>query len=509
LSYILETKNISKEFPGVKALNNINLKIKRNELHAIVGENGAGKSTLVKILCGIYPYGTYEGQIFFEGKLKKFFSTKDSEKEGISVVHQELSLFEELSVAENLFVDFKQVKKYYINWNYLYLESIKWLKKIGLDHINPLMKVKNLGIGEKQLLEIAKTLIQKPKILILDEPTSSLSTKETEILFSIIRELKKQGLSFIYISHKLEEIFELADTVSIFRDGILIETNDISSYDQDKIIRLMVGRVLNQMYPKRKVKPREEIIFEAKNFNVYNKEGKKIVHNANLKLKKGEILGIFGLVGSGRTELVNSIYGSYKGKYEGEVFLKGKKIKIKTPEDSLNNGISLLTEERKIFGIIPSLSVRENVSLLYLRKIDKKYYVDKFKELKLVKEKMEELKVKAANPEVKITTLSGGNQQKALLARTIMVYPEIIIIDEPTRGIDVGAKSEIYELMNELTEKNVSIIMVSSELPEIIGVSDRILVMHEGKIVVEFDNSKKDVTQEEIMNYAAGVLINE
>ncbi|WP_217671649.1 sugar ABC transporter ATP-binding protein [Marinitoga sp. 1135] len=504
---ILETKNISKEFPGVKALNNINLKVKKNELHAIVGENGAGKSTLVKILCGIYPYGTYSGNIFLEGKLKKFYSTKDSEKEGISVVHQELSLFEELSIAENLFIDFENTKPYYINWNFLYLESIKWLKKVGLMHITPTTKVKELGVGEKQLLEIAKTLIQKPKILILDEPTSSLSAKETEILFNIIKELKSQGLSFIYISHKLEEIFELADTVSVFRDGNLIETNNIENYNKNKIVKLMVGRSLKKLYPERRITPEKTVVFRAENFNTYNKFGKKVVDNVSFFLNKSEILGIFGLVGAGRTELVNSIYGSYRGRYTGNVYLKNNKLKIKTPEDSLKNGISLLTEERKIYGIIPTLSVRENISLLYLQKTKNKYYVDKFKELKLVKEKIEELKIKTSSTEVKITTLSGGNQQKVLLARNIMIYPEIIIIDEPTRGIDIGAKYEIYELMNDLTEKGISIIMVSSELPEILGISDRILVMHEGKLVAEFDNSKKNVTQEEVMNYATGVLV--
>ncbi|KAF2956775.1 ATP-binding cassette domain-containing protein [Marinitoga sp. 38H-ov] len=503
MNYILETKNISKEFPGVKALNNINLKIKKNELHAIVGENGAGKSTLVKILCGIYPYGTYNGELYLEGKLKKFYSTKDSEKEGISVVHQELSLFDELSVTENLFIDFNNINKNYINWNYLNLEAKKWLKKVGLSHIEPIIKVKELGAGEKQLLEIAKTLVQNPKILILDEPTSSLSRKETEILFNIIRELKQQGLSFIYISHKLEEIFELADTISVFRDGNLINTDIKENYNEDKIIKLMVGRDIKYMYPIRKIKPEEKIIFEVKSFNVYNKLGKKIVNNISFYLRKSEILGIFGLVGAGRSELVNSIYGSYKGKYNGEIFLEDRKLNIKTPEDSLKNGISLLTEERKTYGIIPNLTVRENISLLYLRN---KLYVDKYKELQLVKEKIEKLKVKTSSSESKITTLSGGNQQKALLARNIMIYPKIIIIDEPTRGIDIGAKSEIYELMNEITADGLSIIMVSSELPEILGISDRILVMHEGNLVAEFDNTKKDITQEEIMNYAVGVF---
>jgi len=504
LSFILEVKNISKEFPGVKALDNINLRIKQNEVHAIVGENGAGKSTFIKILCGVYPFGTYDGEIYLEGEKKKFFSPKDAEEEGISVVHQELSLFEEMTVSENIFIDFNLVNKAFINWDFLNKQALKWLKTVGLEHINPTTKVKDLGVGEKQLLEIAKALIQNPKILILDEPTSSLSVKETEVLFNIIKELKNKGLTFIYISHKLEEVFKLADTISVFRDGHLIETNNKEAYERKKVINLMVGREISQMYPKRLVKPKDNVVFEAKNFNVYNKFGRKVVDNASINLRENEILGLFGLIGAGRSELVNSIYGSYKGKYVGEVYFKGEKIKINSPIDCIKHGIALLTEERKLYGTIPTMSVKDNISLLYLNQRKNKFFVDKYEELKEVSKLVEQLKIKTSNLEESITTLSGGNQQKVLLARNIMVLPEIIIIDEPTRGIDVGAKAEIYSLMNKLTQEGISFIMVSSELPEIIGISDRILVMHEGKITAEFDNINKNISQEEIMHYATG-----
>ena len=504
MSFILEVKNISKEFPGVKALDNINLKIKQNEVHAIVGENGAGKSTFIKILCGVYPFGTYNGEIYLEGEKKKFFSPKDAEEEGISVVHQELSLFEEMTVSENIFIDFNLVNKAFINWDFLNKQALKWLKTVGLEHINPTTKVKDLGVGEKQLLEIAKALIQNPKILILDEPTSSLSVKETEVLFNIIKELKNKGLTFIYISHKLEEVFKLADTISVFRDGHLIETNNKEAYERKKVINLMVGREISQMYPKRLVKPKDNVVFEAKNFNVYNKFGRKVVDNVSINLRENEILGLFGLIGAGRSELVNSIYGSYKGKYVGEVYFKGEKIKINSPIDCIKHGIALLTEERKLYGTIPTMSVKDNISLLYLNQRKNKFFVDKYEELKEVSKLVEQLKIKTSNLEESITTLSGGNQQKVLLARNIMVLPEIIIIDEPTRGIDVGAKAEIYSLMNKLTQEGISFIMVSSELPEIIGISDRILVMHEGKITAEFDNINKNISQEEIMHYATG-----
>lgn len=504
MSFILEVKNISKEFPGVKALDNINLRIKQNEVHAIVGENGAGKSTFIKILCGVYPFGTYNGEIYLEGEKKKFFSPKDAEEEGISVVHQELSLFEEMTVSENIFIDFNLVNKAFINWDFLNKQALKWLKTVGLEHINPTTKVKDLGVGEKQLLEIAKALIQNPKILILDEPTSSLSVKETEVLFNIIKELKNKGLTFIYISHKLEEVFKLADTISVFRDGHLIETNNKEAYERKKVINLMVGREISQMYPKRLVKPKDNVVFEAKNFNVYNKFGRKVVDNVSINLRENEILGLFGLIGAGRSELVNSIYGSYKGKYVGEVYFKGEKIKINSPIDCIKHGIALLTEERKLYGTIPTMSVKDNISLLYLNQRKNKFFVDKYEELKEVSKLVEQLKIKTSNLEESITTLSGGNQQKVLLARNIMVLPEIIIIDEPTRGIDVGAKAEIYSLMNKLTQEGISFIMVSSELPEIIGISDRILVMHEGKITAEFDNINKNISQEEIMHYATG-----
>lgn len=505
MNNILETKKIIKDFPGVRALNNVSVDIRENEIHAICGENGAGKSTLINILSGVHPYGTYSGKILMNGDEMKFHSIKDAENSGIAVIHQELTLFEELNITENIFMNHQRTKGISINWDYMNKETAKWLEKLKLNYVKPTVVVKNLGVGKQQLIEIAKALMKKSKILILDEPTASLTEQETEILFDIIKELKKEGVTCIYISHKLDEVFEIADRITVLRDGESIDTKKIGEINEAEIVKMMVGREINQMYPKRTNKPGKEIL-RIENFDVYDVDipDKKSVDNANFELRKGEILGISGLMGAGRTELVSSIYGGYSGKWKGKVFFKGEEIRIKKPSEALKKGFAFLSEDRKGEGLISTMDVKENVTIAFLKKFVDIIGINQNKLISSVNKVVDDLDIKTPSLKANITTLSGGNQQKVLLGRNLLFNPKILIMDEPTRGIDVGAKHEIYVLMNELTKSGISIIMVSSELPEILGMSDRIIILKEGNIVKEFDNENKSITQEDVMIYAAG-----
>ncbi|AZR72186.1 D-xylose ABC transporter ATP-binding protein [Anoxybacter fermentans] len=505
MNYILETKNITKDFPGVRALDRVSIKIKENEIHALCGENGAGKSTLIKILSGVYPYGTYEGQIFLKSKEQRFNSIKDAEKQGIAVIHQELTLFEELTVVENIFMGHEIENKGIIDWNTMYAETNKWLKKLKMDDVKPSTKIGTLGVGKQQLIEIIKALIKKSNILILDEPTASLTDSEVEILFEILKELRQEGVTCIYISHKLDEVFEIADSITVLRDGKSVGSDKVANLTEREVIKMMVGREINQMYPQKKSKAGEPIL-EIKNFNVYDPyvSNKLIIEDVNFYLRKGEILGIYGLVGAGRTELVTSIYGAFLGEKKGKIYLNNEEIEINSPRDALQKGIALVSEDRKRFGLIHTMDVKENSSIACLKKFKDYLSINKNREIFTVKKFVKELKIKTASLETNVFNLSGGNQQKVVLAKNLMTEPKVLILDEPTRGIDVGAKHEIYNLMQELAEKGVSIIMVSSELPEIIGMSDRILVLCQGRITGEFDNREKKVTQEDIMIYATG-----
>ncbi|KGG80533.1 D-ribose transporter ATP-binding protein [Caloranaerobacter azorensis H53214] len=502
--YILEMRGITKEFPGVKALDNVNFKVKRGEVHALCGENGAGKSTLMKILSGVYPYGTYKGDIVLKGEVQKFYGIKDSERKKIAIVYQELALVLQMTVAENIYLANEPLKfgGTTIDDDKLNYMAKELLNRLGID-INPVTKVGALGVGKQQLVEIAKALSKDVEVLILDEPTAALTETEVETLFRIIKELKKKGITFIIITHKLEEIFQIADTVTILRDGQTISTHSIEELDEDTIIKGMVGRELTERYPKVSHKG-EEVILEVKNFTVYdpNMPYRKLVDNVSFKVKKGEILGISGLVGAGRTELVMGIFGAYDKLVEGEIFLDGKKIEIKSPSDAIRYGLALVTEDRKGNGLILDQSIMMNTTLAALDKVMTKGILDENKEILYSKKYVEELKVKTPSLEQKVGNLSGGNQQKVVLAKWLMTNPRVLFLDEPTRGIDVGAKYEIYNIMNKLVENGVAVVMISSELPEILGMSDRILVMHEGKIKGELEN--KNVTQEEIMYYATG-----
>jgi len=499
---IIEAQNITKIFPGVTALKNVSIKVKRNEIHALCGENGAGKSTLVNVLSGFHTFGNYQGKIILNGKEKKFRSIKDSENSGISVIHQELSLFPELNVTENIFIDRQIKNNRLLNWYAMYSETNKWLKKLKMIDVKPKTKVKSLGIGKQQLLEICKALIKNAKILIMDEPTSALSDSEIELLFDILRNLKEEGMTCIYISHKIDELLKIADSISVLRDGQHIKTEKKDNLDKNKIIKMMVGREIKQMYPKRKP-PDNEVILKIENFNVYNRD-KKIISDVNFELKKGEILSITGLMGSGRTELVSSIFGSFQGKFEGNIYFNNKKIDIKSPKDALDSGFAFITEDRRNQGIIPSLNVGENITISKLIKYNKKMLIDNKAELIDMENAIKKLNIKTPSIMTEITKLSGGNQQKVLVARNLLVDPKIFIVDEPTRGIDVQAKHEIYILLNDLTKEGISIIMVSSELNEVAGMSDRVIVINKGKIAAILNNSKKDILQEQIMKHAIG-----
>ena len=500
--YILEMKNITKEFPGVKALDNVTFSVRKGEIHALCGENGAGKSTLMKILGGVYPYGTYKGDIYINNQVMKFQNVRQSEDSGISIIYQELALVKELDVGENVFLGKLPGQSGIVDWDKLYYETSKLLKELGMD-INPHVKIKDLGIGQQQLVEVAKALSKDAKILVLDEPSAALTESEVKTLMGILRELKKRGVTCIYISHKLGEVFEIADRITILRDGKSIGTYDIKDINEDRVISLMVGRELTERFPREKHIP-GEVVMEVKGLNVYDPDGTDslVIKDVSFKIRKGEILGIAGLMGAGRTELVTSIFGGYPGKKTGEIFINGKKAEINRPSDAIKNGLGLVSEDRKRFGLILEQSVATNTTLASIEKICDWGVINSNKEYLNATQFVKELRIKTPSLGTKVNNLSGGNQQKVVLAKWLMTKPKILFLDEPTRGIDVGAKFEIYNIMNELVRQGVAIVMVSSELPEILGMSDRILVMCEGAIRGEFDY--REATQEKIMYYATG-----
>jgi D-xylose transport system ATP-binding protein len=501
--FILEMKGIIKDFSGVKALNNVSFQVKRGEMHALCGENGAGKSTLMKVLSGVYPHGTYEGEIVFNGEKLMIRNIADAEQAGIAIIHQELALFKELPIYENIFIGNELHSNGFINIPAMLSKTQDLLKEMKL-HVSPYTLVKDLGTGQQQLVEIAKAVSKNAKLLILDEPTASLSEGEVETLMEILGKLKAKGVTCIYISHKLDEVFRLADTVTTIRDGRSIGSELTRNLTKDDIVRMMVGREIADLYPKEVHGTNQEIL-SVKNYTVYdvNEPDKKLVDNVSFSLQSGEVLGFSGLVGAGRTELVSAIYGFHSGKRSGEVYLKGKKILINHPNDALQQGIAMVPEDRKRHGIIEPMSVMQNMTLAnidnYRLQLDG---IDNCKELTDANNYMAKLKIKAPGLDAFITNLSGGNQQKVVLAKFLLRKLKVLILDEPTRGIDVGAKYEIYNLINQLTAEGIAIIMISSDLPELLGMSDRIIVMNEGRINGEFRNNNID--QEQIMHCAVG-----
>ncbi|QIZ67910.1 xylose ABC transporter ATP-binding protein [Geobacillus thermoleovorans] len=499
--YILEMKGITKEFPGVRALDNVTFSVRKGEIHALCGENGAGKSTLMKVLSGVYPYGTYDGKIYIEGKEVRFRNIKESQEAGIAIIYQELAVVEEMTVAENLFLGHELMRGKYIDWNRLYFEAQKWLEKIGLD-IDPETKVRNLTVGKQQLIEIAKALSKNAKIIILDEPTAALTDSDVAILKNILCDLRSQGVTCIYISHKLNEVMELADTVTVLRDGQTISTDRIDLLTEEKIIAKMVGRELNELYP---YEPRNigKEVLKVDHYSVVDEQtGREVIHDVSFSLKAGEILGISGLMGSGRTELFTSLFGAYHGKKKGTVWIDGKQVDIRRPAEAIQYGMAYVSEDRKKYGLVLEMDIIKNSTLVALKKVTKWNVIDHALEVKQAEEITKRMKLKAPTLEAKVSQLSGGNQQKVVLSKWLLNSPKILILDEPTRGIDVGAKYEIYKIINELASQGVGIVLISSELPEVMGMSDRILVMSEGRITGEFQ--RHEATQEKIMTCATG-----
>jgi D-xylose transport system ATP-binding protein len=506
MGVILETRNITKDFPGVRALDGVSFALDEGQIHALCGENGAGKSTFINVVSGYFPSFSYSGQILIRGQKKSFSTIGEAEQAGIAVIHQELNLFPELSAAENIFMGHEIARGGVLDWNEIYSQTGDWIRKLKLDAVEPTTKVKTLGIGKQQLIEIARVLrLPHMKMLILDEPTASLTESETELLLDILRQLRSEGIACIYISHKIDEVMRIADRVTVLRDGKSVGGGGIGELTRKDIVRMMVGRELTELFPKQHHADTSECVLEVKDFSVHDHlSGKSIVRNASLRLHRGEILGLFGLVGAGRTELVSSLYGSPPGKVSGEVLIRGSRAVLDSPRAALRQGLAYVTEDRKAQGIIPTMNVRENASIAFLDSFRTALGIDESREVVEVQSSVQSFQIKTPTLDTRIINLSGGNQQKVLLARSLMKSIDILILDEPTRGIDVGAKQEIYAIMNSLAAKGVSIIMVSSELPEVLGMCDRILVMCRGEITGEFDNTRKDVTQESIIICATG-----
>ena len=497
---ILEMRNITKTFPGVKALDNVNFTVRQGEIHALVGENGAGKSTLMKVLSGVYPYGEYSGEIFFQGKACRFKDIRESEDLGLVIIHQELALVPLLSITENIFLGNECDKNGVINWFEAVGKTQALLDKVGLDEA-PETLITNLGVGKQQLVEIAKALSKEVDLLILDEPTSSLNEDDSNALLNLLLEFKAQGISSILISHKMNEVSKVADSITILRDGATIETLDChkDTITEDRIIQGMVGRDMTHRYPERQVAI-ADVIFEVKDWNVYHPlhDDRKVVHDVNLHVKKGEVVGIAGLMGAGRTELAMSIFGHSYGRHiTGKVYKHGQEIDVASIDKAIANGLAYVTEDRKNYGLILIEDIRNNITLANLKGIADGFVINQPKALEVAREYRDKLSIKCSSILQKTVNLSGGNQQKVVLSKWLFANPELLILDEPTRGIDVGAKYEIYTIVNQLASEGKGIILISSELPEILGVCDRIYVMNEGRIVGEMPRS--EASQEKIM----------
>lgn len=493
---ILEMHGIIKEFPGVKALDNVNFVVKKGEIHCLVGENGAGKSTLMKVLSGVYPYGSYEGDIIYEGQTVQFHSIKESERAGIAIINQELALIPELSVEENIFFGHEITKGKRIDWNQTTVRAVEFLKKVRLD-VNPKIKVKELGVGRQQLVEIAKALSKKARLIILDEPTSSLNEEDSENLLSLLRELKNEGVSLIMISHRLKEVVSVADTITVLRDGATVCSMDAvhKTVTENEIIRYMVGREMENIYPKRENHMAGEVRFEIRDWSVQDpKSGRIILDHINLNVREGEIVGLAGLMGAGRTELALSLFGNTPGWNikEGSVILDGKNVRFRSPKAAIEAGVAYATEDRKKNGLVLIQDIKFNITFANLKALLSNHIVNENEEIKQAMRLKKEINIKAPSVQQKVYNLSGGNQQKVVLAKWIFAGPKLLILDEPTRGIDVGAKYEIYSLMNEMVKNGMSIIMISSELLEILGMSDRIYVMCEGRITGEISAEEAD-----------------
>lgn len=502
--YILEMNHIVKEFSGVKALDDVNLKVKRGEIHALCGENGAGKSTLMNVLSGVYPFGTYSGDVVYKGETCKFHNLKDSEAKGIVIIHQELALSPLLSIAENVFLGNEQLAaKGVIDWTKTRQRAQEMLAKVGLEHEDVNVPVNSLGVGKQQLIEIAKAMAKKVELLILDEPTAALNDEESKKLLEIMLELKKQGITCIIISHKLNEIEYVSDAVTIIRDGKTIETlyKGVDEFTEDRVIKGMVGREMTNRYPAREGVTIGDTIFEVKDWNVYHPDDaeRQILKNININVKAGEVVGLAGLMGAGRTEFAMSVFGhSYGQKISGTVKINGKEVQMKNVREAINSKLAYVSEDRKTYGLNLIGEIKENMTIAARPKFFSKHgVINGNDEIVAAEEYKKRINVKANSIEQVVGSLSGGNQQKVVLAKWMLTQPDVLILDEPTRGIDVGAKYEIYCVINELAKAGKAVIVISSEMPEIIGTCDRIYVINEGRIAGELN--KEELTQEKIM----------
>jgi len=496
---LLEMKNITKTFSSIKALDNVNLTVRSGEIHALVGENGAGKSTLMNVLSGIYPYGTYTGDIIFDSNVCHFKEIKDSEKLGIVIIHQELALIPYLSIAENVFLGNEQAKTGVIDWNETTTKTKQLLELVGLNE-NPNTLITNIGVGKQQLVEIARALAKEVKLLILDEPTAALNDEESNKLLNLLMDLRKKGITSILISHKLNEVEKVSDRITVIRDGKTIETLEKGKDEitEDRIIKGMVGRDMSQRFPHREPKI-GDVIMEVKDWTVMHPlNDRKVINNVNLKLRSGEIVGLAGLMGAGRTELAMSIFGkSYGGKTTGTIKLKGKPVDLSSVSKAIEAGIAYVTEDRKNYGLVLIDNIKNNISMANLKKISKNSVIEEREENHVAEDFRKKFNIKSSSIMQKTGNLSGGNQQKVVLSKWIFTDPDVLILDEPTRGIDVGAKYEIYTIINQLADSGKSIVVISSEMPELLGLCDRIYVVNEGEIAGEL--SRSEATQESIM----------
>ncbi len=500
---LLEMKNITKTFPGVKALDNVNLKVEEGEIHTLVGENGAGKSTLMNVLSGIYPHSSYEGEVLYDGKTCHFTNIKDSEEKGIVIIHQELALVPYMTIGENMFLGNERGKAFAIDWNETYDKADKYLRIVGLQESSRTL-VKDIGVGKQQLVEIAKALAKNAKLLILDEPTASLNEKDSKALLDLLLQFKKEGMTSILISHKLNEIAYVADSITVIRDGTTIETlyKNVDTITEDRIIKGMVGRSISDRFPKREQKEIGEIALEIEDWNVYHPiyNDHKVVDHVSMNVRKGEVVGIAGLMGAGRTELAMSVFGkSYGTNISGKIKINGKEVTLNSVSTAIQHKLAYVTEDRKGNGLILSNSIKHNTSLANLAGVSSNGVIDADKEYAVAQEQREKLNIKCPTVEQNVGNLSGGNQQKVLLAKWMFADPDILILDEPTRGIDVGAKYEIYCIINRLVAEGRSVIVISSELAEVLGMCDRIYIMDSGKVVGEVD--AEGATQEMIMSH--------
>jgi D-xylose transport system ATP-binding protein len=502
---ILATRAIIKRFPGVVALKGVSFDLRPGEIHALCGENGAGKSTLIKVLSGIHPHGSYEGDVAVDGRPAAMVGPRDAEKAGIAVIYQELALVPEMSVAENLFLGAEPKRLGLIDWDKVFVDARQLLARFNLD-IDPAAKVSELGVGRQQLVEIAKAIGKRSRILILDEPTAALTEQEVAILLDILRDLRRQGIACVYISHKLDEVFAIADRITVLRDGQSIVTLDTSKTAPGEVIRHMVGREINELFPRQVATPGEVLLSVDRLTVSVAPKSEPVLEDISFDVRAGEVLGIGGLMGSGRTELLTHLFGAWGHRVSGTVELglngRAMKLDVRSPHEALSRGLALVSEDRKRYGLVLPQGIGFNLSLSTIERMQRAGFIDRNREFTRNKTFFDAMRIKAPDQETVVGTLSGGNQQKVVLGKALMTEPRVIFLDEPTRGIDVGAKIEVYELINQLTAQGKAVVLVSSELPELMGMSDRIVMLHEGRVGGTF--TRAEATQERLLSAAMG-----